>query len=324
MENKAEQLLRRYNRARERRAVWESHWRECYDFALPQRDGALVETISGEKKTDNLFDATAPNAVDQLAASLLAHLTPPWARWFGLAPGGDLGAEEKDQAGVLLDRTAEIIRSHFDRSNFSMEMHQCYLDLVTVGTACLLFEEAAPGEPSAFRFSAVPLSEVVLDEGPNGRPDITFRRSQMTMASLKARFSDGSFPDEMERKAKDDPDRRFVLIESVLPEDHAYAYTAFLEEETDSDGGPLVLREGRFAVSPFINFRWLKAPGETYGRSPVMKTLPDIKTVNKVVELLLKNATIAVTGIWQADDDGVLNPATIRLVPGAKIGRAHV
>ena len=53
-----------------------------------------------------------------------------------------------------------------------------------------------------------------------------------------------------------------------------------------------------------------------------MKALPDIKTANKVVELILKNASIAVTGIWQAEDDGVLNPATIQLVPGAIIPKA--
>ena len=53
-----------------------------------------------------------------------------------------------------------------------------------------------------------------------------------------------------------------------------------------------------------------------------MKTLPDIKTANKVVELVLKNASIAVTGIWQADDDGVLNPSNIRLTPGTIIPKA--
>jgi hypothetical protein len=54
----------------------------------------------------------------------------------------------------------------------------------------------------------------------------------------------------------------------------------------------------------------------------VMSALPDIKTANKVVELILKNASIAVTGIWLADDDGVLNPANIRLVPGSIIPKA--
>ena len=53
-----------------------------------------------------------------------------------------------------------------------------------------------------------------------------------------------------------------------------------------------------------------------------MKALPDIRTANKVVELVLKNASIAVTGIWQADDDGVLNPGTVRLVPGTIIPKA--
>jgi hypothetical protein len=53
-----------------------------------------------------------------------------------------------------------------------------------------------------------------------------------------------------------------------------------------------------------------------------MTALPDIKTANKVVELILKNASIAVTGIWLADDDGVLNPSNIRLVPGSIIPKA--
>jgi len=54
----------------------------------------------------------------------------------------------------------------------------------------------------------------------------------------------------------------------------------------------------------------------------VLSVLPDIKTANKIVELILKNASIAVTGIWQADDDGIVNPATIKLVPGAIIPKA--
>lgn len=315
------QLLKRFARAKQRRATWEAHWQECYDFALPLRDAVLHQSNPGEKKGDRLFDGTAPDAVDQLAASLLSELTPPWAQWFGLTAGADLSAEEREQAAPLLDKVGAVLQSHFDRSNFAVEMHQCYLDAVTGGTAALLFEEAPPGEPSAFRFTAVPLGQVVLEEGVDGRLDTTFRRSELTLAGLKARFPAAPLPETLVKRAEEDPELRFAVVEAVVPSSsgHFYRYAAVLEEDGAEE---CLLAEGRFEQSPFINFRWLKAPGETYGRSPVMKALPDIKTANKVVELVLKNATIAVTGIWQADDDGVLNPANIKLVPGTIIPKA--
>ncbi len=313
-------LLKRFRKAKERRAAWESHWQECYDYALPLRDAVLHQPTPGEKKGDRLFDGTAPDAVDQLAASLLSELTPPWAQWFGLAAGPDLEEDERLQAASVLEKIATVLQSHFDRSNFAVEMHQCYLDVVTGGTASLLFEEAPPGEPSAFRFTAVPLAQVVLEEGPDGRLDVSFRRSESTLAGLRARFPDAELPERLFKQAEEDPEQRFGVVEAVVPapNGHGYQFAAVL----DSDGDDCILAEGRFGRSPFINFRWLKAPGEVYGRSPVMKALPDIKTANKVVELVLKNATIAVTGIWQADDDGVLNPANIKLVPGTIIPKA--
>ena len=314
-----EALLERYRVARDRRAVWESHWQDCYDHALPNGRPFRGDGTPGERRVDRLFDGTAPDAVEQLAASLLSELTPPWSRWFGFQPGPTLTGAERDRVAPLLDRAAGIVQAHFDRSNFAVEIHQAFLDLVTVGTASLLMEEAAPGAPSSLRFTAVPLAEAVLEEGPDGRLDATFRRSEATLAQILQRFPGADLPDELRKQAAETPDSRFPLVEAVLPDGTAYRWGVVLDSGLAK---PSWLAQGRFAQSPFVNFRWLKAPGETYGRSPVMKALPDIKTANKVVELVLKNASIAVTGIWQADDDGVLNPTTIRLVPGTIIPKA--
>ncbi|MBP2313381.1 portal protein [Azospirillum soli] len=312
-------LLERYRVARERRSVWESHWQECYDHALPNARPFHGTGTPGERRVDRLFDGTAPDAVEQLAASLLSQLTPPWSRWFGLQPGPTLSDAERDRVAPMLDRAAGIVQAHFDRSNFAVEIHQAFLDLVTVGTACLLMEEAPPGAASSLRFTAVPLAEAVLEEGADGRLDGTFRRSEATLAQIERRFPGAEIPEEVRRRGRDEPDSRFPVVEAVLPDGAAYRWAVVLDSGLAE---PSRLAEGRFAQSPFVNFRWLKAPGEVYGRSPVMKALPDIKTANKVVELVLKNASVAVTGIWQADDDGVLNPATIRLVPGTIIPKA--
>ncbi len=43
------------------------------------------------------------------------------------------------------------------------------------------------------------------------------------------------------------------------------------------------------------------------------------KTLNKTLELLLKNASLAIAGVYTAADDGVLNPNTVKIIPGAII-----
>ena len=312
-------VMRRYRAALARRSNWESLWREAYDYALPQRN-SFDGQMGGSRKMDRLYDGTALDATEQLAASLLGNLTPPWSQWFGLKPGPDLTAEQAESLAPLLEEAGKKIQAHFERSNFIVEMHQCYLDLVVGGTASLQFEEAEPGAFSAFKFTAVPLGQIVLEEDMDGFLKGSFREMDLTLAHIRSRYPTAELPVSLAKEGEKDPQRRFKILEAIMPnETGSYDFKVCLR---DSGTENVVLRSGRIAQSPVLGFRWLKSPGEIYGRSPVMKALPDIKTANKVVELILKNASIAVTGIWQADDDGVLNPANIELKPGSIIPKA--
>lgn len=299
-----DEIIARAERALERRRPWEGVWRDCYDHVLARTPGTGGPA---------LHDGTAADAAEGLAASLLAELTPPWSRWFGLAPVDEAG--DPELAGMLED-AAETLQGHLDRSNFALEMPQAFLDLVVAGTGVLMVEEAPPGEASALRFTAVPLQEAVLEEGPSGRLDTVFRLVRMTGAAIAARYPMALLPPDLVQM--DDTEAEHRVIEAVWPSRGGCLFAAVLER----DGKGILLAEGRFDEGPLLAFRWMKAPGEAYGRGPVMKALPDIRTANKVVELVLKNASIAATGIWQADDDGVLNPATVRLEPGAIIPKA--
>jgi len=314
-----EQLIQRYMAAKKHRDVWTNLWEDCYDFALPQRGGFNGDLRPGQARTNKIYDGTAMDAADQLAASLLGNLTPSWSQWFGLKPGPDLSPSEADALAPVLEKAGKTIQAHFDRSNFAVEIHQCYLDLVVGGTASLSFEEADPGGFSAFSFHAVPLNNIVLEEGAFGFLDGSYQNLPMTFDQITARYPYAEIPASVIKAANQDPQMRFDVLEVVLPNELSYDYAALLMPDADQ---PLVLHSGTFAQAAMINFRWMKSPGEVYGRSPVMKALPDIKTANKVVELILKNASIAVTGIWQADDDGVLNPANIELTPGSIIPKA--
>jgi len=50
--------------------------------------------------------------------------------------------------------------------------------------------------------------------------------------------------------------------------------------------------------------------------------LSAIKSANLTIELVLENAQMAISGIYQMDDDGVINVDTINLVPGTVIPKA--
>ncbi len=311
-------LLERYENAKKKRQNWESHWQDCYEYALPQRGQTNHFGGVGAMRNTTLYDGTALDGVDQLAASLLANLTPPWAQWFGFRPGPDLSDKEAQNLKPILEKISKKIQLHLDRSNFAVEMHQAFLDLAVGGTASLAFEENKVGSNSAFKFSSIPLQNIYLQEGDEGFLNNSYRNLSLTLSQIQSRYGDVFLPLSVLQEGSKNPQTSFNVLESILPVNNIYQYKAILTDETQ----PHLLKEGIFNVSPIISFRWMKSPGEVYGRSPVMKALPDIKTANKVVELILKNASIAVTGIWQADDDGVLNPANIELKPGAIIPKA--
>ncbi|MDR1009324.1 MAG: head-tail connector protein [Rickettsiales bacterium] len=304
-------LYRMYLQAIEGRQGREALWDECEKHTLAASLG----------RAEDIFDSTAVIAAENLASSLLSQLTPPWSKWFGLGFGaahGDAAAQE------ALEDYEQIIQSHFDRSNFYVEAHQCYLDLVILGTATMLFEEAPVGAGSAFKFTSVPMREVALAES-NGRIETVFRTTSIALGELRLKFPTAEFSAAEVGIIAKNSEARINLVEAVLPrEARGYNYIAFLDDVDNllARREKIILKEGVFSTSPFICFRWMKTPADVYGRSPVMKALPDIKTANKAVELALKNASIAVSGVWQADDDGVINLENITLEPGTIIAKA--
>jgi len=52
----------------------------------------------------------------------------------------------------------------------------------------------------------------------------------------------------------------------------------------------------RLKTSPWVVSRYMKVAGEIYGRGPLITALPDIKTLNKVKELVLKECIFS--HIW--------------------------
>ena len=281
-----------YKRALDEREVWLSRWKNAMRYTIPTDD----------TESATLFDATAADAVDNLAASMYSLLTPPESLWINLVRESDL-SPDAEMATMML-------RAHLNDSNFYTTVHQCYIDLVVLGTACLFMAENPIGSDSAFSFTAIPMKDIAI------LPGAVFHTTSLPACDLMERYPSFVFPDKLRDTIKANPETQIRLVQALVGKD----FTAWVDVGGDIENN--IVARGTFETNPYIIFRWSLVSGELYGRGPVLRALPDIKTANKVVELVLKNATIAVSGIWQADDDGVINLSNINLTPGAIIPKA--
>ena len=281
-----------YKRALDMREPWLNRWDSARKYTMPTTDDNVA----------TLFDATASDAADNLAASIYTLLTPPESMWLQLVPETELSPDA--------EYATHVLRSHLNDSNFYTTIHQCYMDLVVLGTACLFMGQNPIGASSAFSFSAIPMSDIAI------LPNAVFHTTSMSARDVMEKYPTWTPPTNLRDTIKNDPDISLKLVQSLVGTE----FTAWLDVGGDIENN--IVSRGTFETNPYIIFRWSVVSGELYGRGPVMRALPDIKTANKVVELVLKNATIAVSGIWQADDDGVINLNNINLTPGAIIPKA--
>ena len=56
-------------------------------------------------------------------------------------------------------------------------------------------------------------------------------------------------------------------------------------------------------------------PGGSYGIGPVYDALPDCKELNETKRMEKAAQDLAISGMWIAEDDGVLNPRTVKVGP---------
>ena len=319
MNTLAEQKLKKYQKAKAFRENWVPLFEECYEYALPQRESFYYEE-AGQRRDEKIFDETAVVGVQEFASRLQSGIVPNFARWADLMSGSEVPKDKREAIDNELDEVTEYVFEVLQNSNFSQEVHESFMDLA-VGTGVLCVEEGDSINP--VNFTAIPLPHVVLDTGPDDKIDHVFReRKKIPFDELRILFPNGQFDPKVEQQMG--KDRETTVLELVCRDyskrnEEAYYHYAFCMSTKTT----LYEKQMKGVGSnPFICFRWSKCSGEVYGRGPILNALSAIKTTNLTIELILENAQMSISGIYQMEDDGVVNVDTINLVPGTIIPKA--
>ena len=319
MDKLAKQYIEKYNKAKAFRENWVPLFEECYEYALPQRESFYYEE-AGQRRDQKIFDETAVVGVQEFASRLQSGLVPNFARWADLMSGSEVPPEQREAIDNELDDVTNYVFEVLQNSNFSQEVHESFMDLA-VGTGVLCVEEGDAINPIVF--SAIPLPHVVLDTGPDDRIDHVFReRKKVKFDHLEMMYPNSTFSSKvmtMMGRNQETTVLEVVCRDYSRKNEEAYVHYAICMT-TDT---VLHKKEMRgLGSNPFICFRWSKCAGEVYGRGPLINALAAIKTTNLTIELILENAQMSISGIYQMEDDGVINPDTIQLVPGSIIPKA--
>lgn len=314
------------------RSTVEEQWDTIRQYVVPYR-GRFFEDTKTESGVDwrenrRVFDSTAINANNILASSLHGAITNPSHQWFGFRFRKDSLAENREAAQWLRD-CAQITFESLRDSNFNLQANEGYIDLTSFGTAFLTKEvlETDDGDFEDFLFKSVPLEEAYFEQDFRGRVCTFFRKMNWSPSMIYSKFGDKTPEKIMELYNKGHTAKDIGIVFAIYkrpgkfdsakiagPLQREYGYKYFL-----FDDGSQVGDEGGYYTMPALVMRWRNTADSIWGNSPAMVALPDILTLNQLVELILDSMEKVIDPAVMTTERGLLSdldlgPAGVNIV----------
>jgi hypothetical protein len=321
MKLSGEQLLKRFKKAKSGRDSWVDMWQDIYDLTLPSREG-FYATVAGEERSEEIFDETALVSLSEFNSGMQEAMIPTFQQWFRFEPGIEIvDAKDRKKLQGELDEVSGFVWDAIGNSNFYNEAQELTTDLA-VGWGTQSIEDGRDGELIAFK--TIPQSHCYWDTGPFKQVDGMFRvREKVKIVDIKTIWPDAKVSDSLAGKAISNPNAETALVEASYRNWDEVGKLAYHYQVVAAEDKSLVIDDEMEGLGsrPFVTPRWMMAAGEVYGRGPLVQVLPAIRTANMVQEMILENAQMSISGIWQVDDDGNINVDNVEIVPGAVYAR---
>ena len=315
----ADRIIQRTDELKSRRMNFEKLWQEVSELVLPRKADFTIAQAQGAKRGRKLFETTAVNAAELLAAGLHGLMTNPAGKWFSLTVAD---AKKTPEIAEWLVEAEQILADEIVRPNagFATNIHEVYLDLAVLGTAGLYVGWDEKNDSLLFQSRF--LGELFLEENAAGQVDRIYRVFKMSLEKIVQTWGKSAVSENMlaAYEAGTQTQREFEIIHAVFPNDLFEKGSAFqkpissvyiLKEERS------VLFSGGFEEMPLFVTRWSKACAEVYGRSPAISVLPDIKMLQEMMKETIIAAQLANRPPLLVRDDDQFAPAAT--VPGGII-----
>lgn len=309
------------------RLTYERVWADCYRMTFPimgagidnQVTAASAELQARREQATRIYDSTAAEAIRYLASFIVSGLTPSNARWFDLLPPGM--SDDVEGASAWYDEVADLIWREIHAGNYDATAVETMIDWLVAGWVCT---HQALSDAGEYRFTRWPVSSVYYAQSRSDGPvDIVMRRYMLTPMQAVTEFDQpgDQLPQDVRDqantpKANSDPREYWHVItprKGAKPSDFGKSMPIASYHLDMKTAG--LIRESGYPEMPVALPRYMTIPGSPYAVGLMYEALPTCLTLNEAQRLSLQNAEMAIAGMWIAEDDGVINPRTIKIGP---------
>ena len=291
MTDRITKLLERWRKLQTEKSQWHNHYEDLARVMLPGRLGFAQTTITGERRTDDIFDGTPMQAARGLANAIGGMMRPEGLPQVTMRAEDD-ALNDMDEVQEWLSDSEEKQKNAFNnpRARFRQASGEKDLDLVVFGTAILFEGEST--KRNNLLFQSIHLKDATPFFGEEGMPEGMFLKRRMTARQLDARFGGKTLSEKTRERLEKTPDDKIDVLHAVIPREESRAQALFARDLPFADLWIEIDAKHEFSVGgfhefPFILPRWDTSSGEDLGRSPGMIALPDADTLQSMGETIL-------------------------------------
>lgn len=306
----AENLLKRHQRAMERKDQWRSLLDQAYFYALPNRNPWDM-VLEGTAMDTGLYDMTLASDTTKFVNQTISSLTPPEIDWLSFIPGSSVNENTMAAIAEKLQIDTEIFFYYIRKSNFDVAIQEAYEDMA-VSTGIIQVNEGTEDDPLIF--STVPNDKVGLETDPHGDLSAFYRDyKEMPLEHVRDLWGDDiKIPEAV---FNGQPPHTLNIKECSYYDFKEKVYYYYLVSPDYKE----IMLSDTFESWPWIGFRWSRRSGEDRGRGPALMAAPTAATINKAIEDELRSAALNANPPYMAFHDYVINPYNFKVEPNTII-----
>ena len=323
MEKDARKFCARLGQLKLARSIHESHWADCYKYGAPERQQNFSSSsdTKSQRETEraDLYDSTAADALQVLVSMIMNGVTPANAIWFKAQPDGVDDLSVLTEGERWLEDAAQFMWRNIHAANFDSESFETVTDIVAAGWG-VLYTDIDREAGGGYVFESWHIGNCFIGSTrADGRIDTIYREHEMTVETMINTYGEDNCHHSVLEKAKTAPDDKMKLLHVIQPRkqigsgqiNKAMPVASY---HIDIDNNH-ILKESGYHEFPCSVPRLRRLPNSVYGNGQMTIALPDAKTANELMKNTVRSADLQLGGMWIAEDDGVLNPHTVRIGP---------